>query len=239
MWAHCIRPFAVREYRKINPEIYSRYIEARAGEFVEYETEVVFHNLDPSEFLERIIREKAAKLTRFFADIIHCRVTIEAPHHHQHQGRLYRAGITLKVPGQHIVVSKSSSNNPQHEDAYVAIRDAFESAKHQLRRYHQKIKRSLKHHESMPHGYIAKTFPQQGFGFIESNDGREIYFDQNSVVNGDFGKLEPGHQVRYTVEVGEDGPQASTLHVINRRRKKVANSIPISMQSAAAPTMAP
>lgn len=45
--------------------------------------EITFHNVDPSPSMEAEIRRRAGKLERFAADIVSCRVTIEAPHKHQ------------------------------------------------------------------------------------------------------------------------------------------------------------
>ena len=53
-------------------------------------------------------------------------------------------------------------------------------------------------------------------GFLETADGRAVYFDRSSVVDGGFGALDVGAPVRFTEEAGEKGPQATTvvpLHV--------------------------
>ena len=46
-----------------------------------------------------------------------------------------------------------------------------------------------------------------------TGDGREIYFHRNSVLNGRFDRLERGAKVRFIEEMGEKGPQASTVVV--------------------------
>lgn len=40
--------------------------------------QITFRNMDPSPAMEAIVREKAAKLDRFFERIVSCDVTIEA-----------------------------------------------------------------------------------------------------------------------------------------------------------------
>ncbi len=54
-----------------------------------------------------------------------------------------------------------------------------------------------------------------GFGRIETDDGRLIYFHQNSVLGGRFPNLKTGTQVRFAEEAGDRGPQASSVHVIS------------------------
>jgi cold shock CspA family protein/ribosome-associated translation inhibitor RaiA len=189
---------------------------------MEYPTQIVFHNMQASEFIEKVALEKADKLLELYPKIIHCRVMIESPHRHSHQGQLFHVRIILKVPEDDIVITRQPDLEAQHEDVYVALRDAFDAAKRRLKQYHGKIKRHVKHHEEMPSGHVAKIFLQQGFGFVETSDGREVYFDQNSVLGGDFANIEVGQEARLAIVQGEDGPQASTLH-IKKRKKKYQN----------------
>lgn len=56
------------------------------------------------------------------------------------------------------------------------------------------------------------------YGFIQTVDGTEIYFHRNSVAHRAFRRLKGGSRVRYTVEEGEKGPQASVVHPPLRRR---------------------
>ncbi|MGE5721197.1 MAG: cold-shock protein, partial [Sphingomonadales bacterium] len=56
------------------------------------------------------------------------------------------------------------------------------------------------------------------FGFLETDDGSEIYFHRNSVLNHGFAHLKPGSKVRYVEELGNEGPQASTVEPIGLRR---------------------
>ena len=51
------------------------------------------------------------------------------------------------------------------------------------------------------------------YGLIHTSDGREVYFHRNSVLNGGFDQLELGTPVRFAEEMGEEGPQASTVQL--------------------------
>ncbi len=97
--------------------------------------EITFRGLDPSDAIENNIRERASKLERFFADIMSMQVVVEAPHKHQNKGKHYRVLIDIMVPEKEIVANRSPDDNAAHEDAYVAIRDAFEAAQRQLEAY--------------------------------------------------------------------------------------------------------
>lgn len=61
------------------------------------------------------------------------------------------------------------------------------------------------------HARVIRIFPQEGYGFLQARDGSDVYFHENSVLDG-FDKLEVGTKVTYSVEMGTKGPQASSLH---------------------------
>jgi ribosomal subunit interface protein len=92
--------------------------------------QVTFRDMLPSEAVEIRIREKAEKLGRFCERIINCRVVVEMPQRHKHQGKLHCVRIDLTVPGAELV-----ANHAQDEDVYVALRDAFVAITRQVEEY--------------------------------------------------------------------------------------------------------
>lgn len=96
--------------------------------------EIDYRNLEPTPALTAAIRKKAAKLERYYDRITGCHVTLEAPHQHQHQGKQYAVHIRLLLPGKTLAVTHASGREA-HEDAYVAIRDAFAAAQRRLEDY--------------------------------------------------------------------------------------------------------
>jgi ribosomal subunit interface protein len=107
--------------------------------------QITARNVSLSEAAEAAIREKAAKLDTFYDRIMSCRVVVEAPHRHQHQGALYNVRIDITVPGSELVVKKEP-----HEDLYVSIRDAFDAARRQIQDYAHKQRGETKLHETPP-----------------------------------------------------------------------------------------
>lgn len=93
--------------------------------------QIVFHGIERSDAVENHVREKVAKLEHLHPQIISCRVTIELPHKHHQQGKQFDVRIDLTVPGKEIAVNRE----PGNEDMYMALRDAFDAAKHQLDRH--------------------------------------------------------------------------------------------------------
>ena len=95
----------------------------------------------------------------------------------------------------------------------MAIRDAFNAARRLLEDYVRIRRNKVKVHEAEPHGRITQLFPQQDYGIIETPGGREIYFHRNSILNANFDKLEEGSSVGFSEEMGDNGPQESTVHI--------------------------
>jgi ribosome-associated translation inhibitor RaiA len=93
---------------------------------------ITFHGMDASPAVEQRIREKVAGLERFSDRIHACHVTVEAPHRHGRNGKLYRIGLTLQMPGKELVVRRAGPNDHAHEDINVALRDAFDAAVRQV-----------------------------------------------------------------------------------------------------------
>lgn len=105
--------------------------------------QITIRDVEHSEALETRIRDKVAKLEEFSKHIISCRVVVEVPHKHHHQGKQFNVRIDIGVPGSEIVVNRDHA-----EDVYVALRDTFDAAKRQLEDYARKIRGDIKAHES-------------------------------------------------------------------------------------------
>jgi ribosome-associated translation inhibitor RaiA len=108
--------------------------------------EITFRHMEPSPTLEARIRQRAAELDQFFDRITATRVVIECRHPRQHQGKLFEVVVDLKLPGSEIVVGRDPGMNHAHEDAHVAVRDAFDAARRQLEDYARKRRGDVKHH---------------------------------------------------------------------------------------------
>ena len=170
--------------------------------------QISFSNMTPSDAVRARIEELANKLDRFNEHIMGCRVVVRAPNRRQRTGKLYHVSIDVTLPGHEIAVNRTSPQHQAHEDVYVAIRDAFDAGKRQLEEHARKRRGDVKTHVESPRGTVAKIFPFDGYGFIMTNDGREIYFHRNSVIEPTFDRLEEGAEVAFLEEQGKEGPQA-------------------------------
>lgn len=110
--------------------------------------QITLRQVERSDALESRIRRSVQKLERVYGGILGSRIVIEAPHHHQRQGRQFVVRVGIKVPGGEIIV-----NRDHHEDPYVALRDAFEAAGRQVEDYVRRRRGEVKSH--LPAGEAA------------------------------------------------------------------------------------
>lgn len=104
--------------------------------------QIAFRDVGASDGLGEDIRKQAARLDRFCDDIVSCRVTLGVVAAHRQQGKLFEVNVALRVPGDELVSRQS------HEDAYVAIRDAFDAAQRQIEAFVGKRGKARRHEQA-------------------------------------------------------------------------------------------
>jgi ribosomal subunit interface protein len=180
---------------------------------VQSPVQITFRGLEGSPAVDEYVRQRATKLDTFSERIVGCHVTVEAPHQHHQHGRQYRIRIDLTVPGAELVVGRTPDEGSLREDVYAAIDDAFDDAGRVLQDHVRRQRGDTKSHERQRHGRVSKYFGYEGYGFIETPEGDEVYFHRNSVLHHGFDQMAIGTEVRFVEEIGERGPQASTVTV--------------------------
>jgi cold shock CspA family protein len=101
--------------------------------------------------------------------------------------------------------------NQAHEDVYVAVRDAFDAAKRQLEDYGRRQRGDIKAHTPVLHGRVVRLMADEGYGFIETPEGEELYFHRDNLAENNFEKLEEGSEVKFLEDIGGEGPQAKRV----------------------------
>ena len=176
---------------------------------------VTFDDLPVDEAVREAALGHVAGLEAVSDRITGCHVVVAQPHRRHREGRLYSVRVDLVVPGAEIVVNRNHPLDHAHEDVYVALRDSFAAARRRLEDHVRRYRGDVKHRIPRAEGRVARIFPLQGYGFIETPDGREIYFHRHALSRDDFRVIDLGMRVHYTEEDGDDGPQASHVELIH------------------------
>jgi cold shock CspA family protein len=176
--------------------------------------EIAYENMEPSPAAETHVLRGLGRLERIGAEVLGARVTLARRNPRRVTGNLYDVHITLTLPGPDISVTRTAPPHHESEDLVVAIGEAFDRARRSLLQRHAEERGEVKSHEPTSTGEVTDVFP--AYGFIRATDGRLVYFHKNSVVGADWNEVDVGARVSFVDEPGEDGPQATTVHVTGR-----------------------
>lgn len=184
------------------------------GDIMQTPVEIDFQGMDADAGVRGIIARHVDELEERFGRITSARVVLKAPGGHHRIGN-YEINIHLALPdGHEVIAGRTPDADDRQTDLSFAISDAFKHARRQLQDDVRRMQGQVKHHEAEPTARVARIDPSGEFGFLETGDGREIYFHRNSVLGGK--PLEAGARVTFAEEAGEKGPQASTVKLVGK-----------------------
>jgi ribosome-associated translation inhibitor RaiA/cold shock CspA family protein len=179
--------------------------------------EITFHNLPSSDAVEAEIRKHVAKLEKLHDRIIGCRVSVELLHRQHRTGKVFDVHITLSLPGTDVAVSREphrAHDKYAHPDVHTSLRDAFAAAERQLKDLKQRQQGDAEVHEVPFQGQVSQLFESEDYGFILTNEGVQLHFHRNSLMDADFAALKRGDLVRYVAGDGDTGPTAKKVWLV-------------------------
>jgi len=124
--------------------------------------------------------------------------------------------IEMRVPGDELVVSRAPHRAKERyasPDVRTSVRDAFKAAESQLKEFKQQQYGEVKTHPVLFQGQVSQIYHAEDYGFILTNDGRQLYFHRNSVMSEHFDGLKHGDPVHYVEASGDTGPTASKVWI--------------------------
>jgi cold shock CspA family protein len=186
--------------------------------------QVSFDDIPIDEAVRDAALDHVAQLENVYGRITGCHVVIAQPHRHHRAGRLYSVRVDVRVPSGEIIVNRDHHLDHAHEDVFVALRDSFDAARRRLEDHVRRLRGTEKAHATRLHGLVTQIFPLQGYGFIETPDGREVYFHRNTISANDFRMIDIGSPVTFSEEDGDEGPQAASVQLVHPHGHAVRRS---------------
>ncbi len=183
--------------------------------------EIDFERCEDNGRYHARIEDQIAMLESRFGHITACRVSMRGPSGHHQTGGPYEVTIHLELPGgRHVDVDRAPSQDERYGDPLFAINDAFKRARRVLQDSVRQMQGKVKlHEEQQPVATVRMLEAEENYGFLKTADGRDVYFHRNSVLNEGFDSLKCGDSVAFVEEMGEKGPQASTVRVLGNHSK--------------------
>lgn len=178
--------------------------------------QITFKNIDSSEALEALINKRLARLERYHPVIISARVVVEVPHKSPGSGKNpIGLSVECEVPGRMLVAKgEEEAREAKNDTAEVVVSRVFAAMERQLEDDHRIKQRHVKvTGEPVEAGKIARLFPEQRYGFVESGGGADLYFTENALHGLRFEELQVGMMVAITAahDEGPMGPQARSV----------------------------
>ena len=169
--------------------------------------EIHWRNMDEIDPARReAIETRLRSLADGHSDLIDLWITGSRSGHHRHGEREVR--LRCQARGREIVAARTRPDLGQSLDEVI---DAFEREVRKLRD-RRGDRRGARSAEPPHLGVIDRVFRDEGYGFILTDDGTQVYFHRNAVHGGlAFDRLAEGERVGLNLEAGDRGPQATVV----------------------------
>jgi cold shock CspA family protein len=184
--------------------------------------EIVFEGLPATPQIKDAIDAHLVELEQRWGRITACRIVVKGPSQRHRKGGLYEVHIRLALPdGREVNVTRTPPEDERHSDLTFAVDDAFKHARRQLQDQVRRAQGQIKGHEGPPMATVVRIDPSGEFGFLETSGGQEVYFHRNSVLGHGASRLQVGSRVTFVEELGEKGPQATTVRLLGKHGLRV------------------
>lgn len=180
--------------------------------------EIKYIGVEGTEATDTLIQKRLADLEKTSNSIVSASVWVRSYIGRHQTGNAYQVRIDIRVPQRHqLVVKRVSVRSRRFETLPAVIRRAFASAERRLNELVERRRYEVKSHpQNQMMAVVDRIFRDEGYGFLRSLDGQQIYFHKNSCLHGEWERLTPGTGVRYAEEPGEKGLQASSIEIVNK-----------------------
>jgi ribosome-associated translation inhibitor RaiA len=188
---------------------------------MQIQPEIAFHNIEKSDWAEDQILDHIERLEEIYDRLITCRVRVDQRNDNTNHTIPPVVHIEISVPGHKDIVVAHEPDHLQRKfqapDLKNAINEAFRIAGDRLARYKDQLtdRTTEGTHEAANEllGQVGEITPAEDFGFLLTASGGLLYFHRNSLLTGDFDRLEIGDEVYYIEDVGDTGPIATKVRV--------------------------
>jgi ribosome-associated translation inhibitor RaiA/cold shock CspA family protein len=188
---------------------------------MQIQPEIAFHNCEKVDWAEDQILDHIERLEDIYDRLITCRVRVDQRNDNANHTIPPVVRIEISVPGHKDIVVAHEPGHLQRKfhapDLKNAINEAFRIAEDRLVRYKEQLtdRTAARTHEAANEmlGQVAELTPAEDFGFLLTSSGGLLYFHRNSLLTGNFDRLERGDEVHYVEGLGDTGPTATKVRV--------------------------
>jgi ribosome-associated translation inhibitor RaiA len=123
--------------------------------------EIIFHDVDRSEWVENYIVERLGRLEKFAEGITRCHVTLTQEVASHSKGNRYSVMVEVRLPPNHdLAAKKQKVVHEMHTQLPALINQAFGAIESQLKKTAQLRRSETKSHDSGPDALAASSKPE-------------------------------------------------------------------------------
>ena len=169
--------------------------------------EIHWHGVeDVTEAEREAVSARIEELAEGHTDLIDVRISTRRSGHHKHGDQEVR--ITCQARGTELVAART------RPDVGLALHEAMEAFVREVHRLRERRRDQRHERPAAPPelGIVDRIFAADGYGFILTDGGEQVYFHRNAVKSGlAFAKLAEGDRVALDLEAGREGLQATVV----------------------------
>jgi len=182
-----------------------------------YSIVIACRNLSPEGGVERLIRENVTKLVSMTGPPMTCRVNIERTRRFRNGGNPFHIMIRVMIPGNgELSVERFPSGIRMNEPLSTALLNAFAIIRRKIADPEDAGEPCFSRRPNMEYGaVVVRLSREDGWGYLKTISGREIFFSRESVHDGGFDRMAPGTGVWFIEKEGVKGPWASYVRIID------------------------
>jgi ribosome-associated translation inhibitor RaiA len=123
--------------------------------------EIIFHDVDRSEWVENYIVERLGRLEKFAEGITRCHVTLAQEVASHSKGNRYSVMVEVRLPPNHdLAAKKQKVVREMHTQLPALINQAFGAIETQLKKTAQLRRAEMKAHDGEPDALAASSKPE-------------------------------------------------------------------------------
>lgn len=171
--------------------------------------QITYRHVQQTPVISDFIQAQLEKLNLMSERITSCQIVLAYEAKQHETAQLFGVTINVSVPGKELI-----STHNHHEKIMAALGEAFEDMRRQLEDYVRIMQGRIKAHPPIIYGHVVRLF--EGYGFIESADGEEYYFNKDFLTHANFERLRVGEVVHFIEQPGDEGMQARRVGISRR-----------------------
>jgi hypothetical protein len=184
---------------------------------METRVEFYFQGMKPVERLRQAIATHIADLEQRYGPITACRVVLKTPGDHHCIG-LYEINVRLALPnGREVNVSRTAQQDERYTDWISPSTICSTGHGDAYKIMSAACRETLRHMK--PIGTSGQARSSRVWTSRKRRQPRDL-FSKDSALDGAFSQLAIGPRVAFAEELGDKGPQASTVRLLGKQRMR-------------------